>query len=323
MNWLELVISTSHQGIEILTGMLMTLNITEFAMNDPEVFDTVLQNQEITWDYLDETIENISDTETTVTVYLTDDEEGRYKYEQIKNALKQLKQQDTQKMLGNLTMHFNTIKEEDWANNWKRYFKPFEVGTQFVIKPSWESYTENTDRKILEIDPNSSFGTGQHYTTKLCIEEMEEVVKKGDNVLDMGCGSGILSIAAYLLGARHITAVDNDENAVRIAIQNFDQNDISNEIFTTYTGNIIADEPLANTIGYAQYDIVIANIVADVIILMAPKLKQFLKPSGKLIASGIISDRYEEVKEALENTGLHIIKKCEKNDWIAICLCTN
>lgn len=318
MNWLEVTIDTSKEGLEVVTGILLQLGVTGFVIQDPDDFDEFLTYQGKTWDYMDEDMEKLKDCSTNIKFYLAENIQGQETFKEIKQTLERLKASPEKDAYGSLEISLGNVNEEDWANNWKKYFKPFEVGEHFVIKPTWEVYTENTDRKILEIDPNSSFGTGQHYTTQLCIEQLEKVIKPHVKVLDMGCGSGILSIATLLLGAVHVTAVDIDQNSVDIARDNFIQNGMKQNQFTLYCGNVMTDEKLVEAIGQGCYDVVVANIVADVIIGMKDLLKQFLKSGGTLIASGIIGDRGEEVKGHLEEVGFKVTSITEKNDWIAI-----
>ncbi|MBP1549944.1 MAG: 50S ribosomal protein L11 methyltransferase, partial [Oscillospiraceae bacterium] len=203
------------------------------------------------------------------------------------------------------------------ANNWKQYFKPLTVGDKLVIKPSWEEYNKTDDRIILEIDPASSFGTGQHNTTQLCLELIEKNLNKGDRLLDLGCGSGILSIASILLGAEEVTAVDIDQNSVKIAKENAEKNNIAAEKYTAYCGNVIDDNELVEKIGDG-YDVIAANIVADVLIAMSPLFEKFVKKGGTLILSGIISERCHEVIDAVKAKGYTLIEQREANDWVAV-----
>lgn len=316
MNWLEVTIYTSKQGLETITGILLQMGVTGFVIEDPDDFEEFLSLRGQTWDYMDVSVEHLKDVETNIKFYLAENAQGQEIFIEIKKMLERLKTENID--YGSLRLELGNVNEQDWANNWKKYFKPFTVGEKFVIKPTWENYNETTQRHILEIDPNSSFGTGQHYTTQLCIEQLESIIKEGQEVLDMGCGSGILSIAAVMLGAKHVTAVDIDQNSVDIACENFIQNQISPACYTTYCGNVMTDEVLESKIGHSQYDVVVANIVADVIIGMKQELKAFLKSDGKLIASGIIGDRAEEVKEHLEEIGFEVEQVNEKNDWVAI-----
>ena len=316
MNWLEVTIYTSKQGLETITGILLQMGVTGFVIEDPDDFEEFLSLRGQTWDYMEESVEHLKDVETNIKFYLAENSQGQETFIEIKNMLERLKEENGD--YGCLRMELGNVNEEDWANNWKKYFKPFTVGEKFVIKPTWEEYNESTDRHILEIDPNSSFGTGQHYTTQLCIEQLESIITPSCEVLDMGCGSGILSIAALMLGANHVTAVDIDQNSVDIACDNFTQNKMDSSRYTTYCGNVMADEDLENKIGHQKYDTVVANIVADVIIGMKHQLRGFLKPQGKLIASGIIGDRADEVKAHLDEVGFEIDSINEKNDWVAI-----
>lgn len=318
MNWLEVTIYTSKQGLETITGILLQMGVTGFVIQDPDDYDEFLTLQGTTWDYMDENVEKLKDCETSIQFYLAENVQGQEIFGEIKKMLTQLKAEDINEEYGKLTMSLGNVNEEDWANNWKQYFKPFTVGEKFVIKPTWESYDENTERMILEIDPNSSFGTGQHYTTQLCIEQLEGIIKPNEEVLDMGCGSGILSIAALMLGAGHVTAVDIDQNSVDIAEENFAQNKMPVNQFTTYCGNVMADDALVNKIGTGKYDTIVANIVADVIIGMKELLKGFLKSEGTLVASGVIGERAEEVKLHLESVGFTVECITEKNDWVAL-----
>lgn len=216
------------------------------------------------------------------------------------------------------TIQTTNMKEEDWEHNWKQYFKPFEIGEKLVIKPSWETYENTSNRKILEIDPGSSFGTGQHHTTQLCLEEIEQSMVAGSTVLDMGCGSGILSIACMLLGAKKVVAVDIDSNSVRITKENVAKNNMQSFDFTAYCGNITKEASLIKSIQMQKYDVIVANIVADVIIDMSPLFATFLNTGGLLIASGIISTRKEEVLSALKNHGFTIQHHQDRSDWIVV-----
>ena len=211
------------------------------------------------------------------------------------------------------------MKEDDWANNWKQYFKPLPVGRNLLIKPSWEEIPEQNQRIILEIDPASSFGTGQHHTTRLCLELLEEVIQKQDKILDLGCGSGILSIGGILLGAESATAVDIVENSVRTAVENAGKNHIPTEKYQAYCGDICQDSDLREKIG-ENYNLICANIVADVLIAMAGLFRGFLKQDGYLIVSGIISERADEVISVLEQNGFVKIKMQERDGWAAVLL---
>lgn len=315
MNWTEATIWTSTAGLDSVTGMLMDLGIDGFVIEDAQDFADFLEDTEIYWDYVDEDlVKEKSEGETNVKIYLEDSPKGLETLSQVRDALRALKASDTENQLGRMEIELSTVRQEDWENNWKQYFKPFKVGEKFVIKPSWETYDEETQRIILEIDPSSSFGTGTHNTTQLCICQLEQLVKPGDKLLDMGCGSGILSVAASLLGAKDITAVDIDPNSIKISLENAEKNGMQ---LKTFLGDVIHDKKLADEIG-CGYDIIVANIVADVIMGMQGILKGKLKPTGTLVVSGIIAPRADEVQHSLEQAGFRTEERRQSGDWVAL-----
>lgn len=316
MNWVEIDIFTTTAGIEPLTGSLLGMGINGFVIKDSADFEDFLEDKSVNWDYIDDDLMGLKDCETTVTVYLPENAQGIEYLEAVKLELKALKKRDIDNEFGRLEYELKNVREEDWANNWKQYFKPLSVGEKLLIKPSWEEIAPDEKRKILEIDPASSFGTGQHNTTQLCLEQIEKNLKNGDRILDLGCGSGILSIGAVLLGAKSAFAVDIDENSVKIAAENAEKNHISKDTYTAMCGNVIDDDVLVERIG-TGYDLVCANIVADVLIAMSGKFRGFLKENGTLIVSGIIDSRKDEVIDVIKSRGFEIIEISEKDDWVA------
>ncbi len=317
MNWTEVNVYTTTEGIDPVCGCLLGIGVTGFAIRDSKDFEEFLQNKDGNWDYIDDDLMGLRDCETCVTVYLPDNSQGADMLSALRAEMLALKGRDADGAFGRLAVELESVREEDWANNWRKYFKPFAVGEKLVIKPSWEDYGNRDGRTILEIDPASSFGTGQHNTTRLCLELLEKEIHGGERVLDLGCGSGILSIAALLLGAESITAVDIDENSVRTAKENAAKNNISREKYTAYCGNIIVDAALRDKIG-GGYDIIAANIVADVIIAMCPYFEKFVKKGGVLILSGIITERAEEVINAVQSKGYKLTEQKESDGWAAI-----
>ena len=261
----------------------------------------------------------LSRKEPHITIYVHDNTQGAETLAAIRSLIEGWKQSDTEGYYGNLRMELANVKEEDWANNWKKYYKPFRVGKSLVIKPSWEDVTPMPGARILEIDPASTFGTGQHHTTKLVMESLEEVVKPGNKVLDLGCGSGILSIAALLFGAEKVTMCDIFENAVRTASENVEKNRFTHEHYSAYCGNIIDDAELRGKLG-TGYDVVCANIVADVIIGMSPLFGSFMKPDATLLVSGIIDERLDEVNAALSENGFKVRQSRNEEGWNCIIL---
>lgn len=316
MDWVEVDIFTTSEGIEPVTGCLLGLGINGFVIKDAKDFEEFLSDKSVNWDYIDDDLMGLKNCETTVTAYLPKNAQGLDYLEAVKAELRALKERDSENSFGRLKYELKNVCEEDWANNWKQYFKPLEIGDKLLIKPSWEAVSEGETRKILEIDPASSFGTGQHNTTQLCLELVEKYLGEGDRVLDLGCGSGILSIGAVLLGANDCTAIDIDANSVKIAGENAEKNNIPAEKYRAICGNVIDDAALVKDIG-TGFDMVCANIVADVLIGMSGLFKGFLKPEGRLIVSGIIDMRKDEVLDVIKSQGFILDEIREKEDWVA------
>lgn len=317
MNWTEVNIYTTTEGIDPVCGCLLGIGVTGFAIRDSKDFEEFLNDKTGNWDYIDDDLMNLRDCETCVTVYLPDDSQGADMLSALRSEMSALKIRDENKAFGRLAVELANVCEEDWANNWKQYFKPLTVGEKLVVKPSWEDYSGGDGRTILEIDPASSFGTGQHNTTQLCLELIEKNLCNGDRLLDLGCGSGILSIAAVLLGAEKVTAVDISQNSVETAKENASKNNISADKYTAYCGDIISDNTLVEKIG-SGFDIIAANIVADVLIAMSPLFEKFVKKGGTLILSGIITERADEVIEAMKSEGYALSEIREKDGWAAV-----
>ena len=317
MNWFQTEIFTATDGVDELCAYLLDIGIKGFVIKDANDFKEFLNDKSGNWDYIDEDLMNLSNCETSITVYIPDDAQGAEMIISLKNLLKNLKENDVDNKFGRLELNFSDVKEEDWANNWKQYFKPLKVGEKLLVKPSWEEYDNIDNRTILEIDPASSFGTGQHNTTKLCLEFLETCLKSGDKVLDLGCGSGILSIGAMLLGADSVTAVDIEDHSVRTAMENAQKNGISLDKYTAYWGNVVVDEELSNKLG-TGYDIITANIVADVLIAMKNLFYKYLKDSGILIISGIIDSRKDEVINEVVSAGFKVDSIKELDNWVSV-----
>lgn len=322
MNWTQVDIYTTTEAIDLLSSKIQDLGIRGCMVQDAQDFQEFLEQKDGRWDYLEDGLMELAHCETCITVYLPEDGQGAETLSALRDMLAQLRAADPEHIYGRLEMQCSGIREEDWANNWKQYFKPFPVGKKLYIKPSWETPTaEAAGRTVLEIDPASSFGTGQHHTTRLCLELMESEIQPGaTRLLDLGCGSGILFIGGLLLGAKSAYAVDIEENAVRIAGENAAENHLDPDSYTISCGNVITDAALTEAIG-TGYDVITANIVADVIKAMAPLFPRFLKPDGTLILSGIITERADEVLETVTAQGFAVLEKQEASGWCAVKLC--
>lgn len=319
MNWTEVLIYTTTNGIEIINGAMVKLGINDAVIEDASVFEDFLHNETLNWDYYDEELAKMQDCESCIKVYLADNNQGRELLQEIYKFIDVLKKENRDVDFGRLEIITKSLNDEDWANNWKQYFKPFTVSDKIIIKPSWEELSEPEENKIiLEIDPGMSFGTGQHHTTRLCIEQIVKHMNEGMDVLDMGCGSGILSIASILLGAKSVTGVDIDENAVRIAKDNAALNNIFEDRFTVYCGDVTEDEKLQEKIGYNKYDMIAVNIIAQIIMGMSETFPKFLKKGGLVIASGIIKKYVDDVVYNFKALGLEILEINDSEEWVSI-----
>ena len=220
--------------------------------------------------------------------------------------------------LGSLEVITREVDEEDWANNWKKYYKPISIGEKLIVCPAWENCADDGTRAILRIDPGMAFGTGTHHTTRMCLELLEKNMRGGELIADIGCGSGILSTAALLMGASEAVALDIDPVATKVAVETAEQNGIDLMKYTVYTGDILTDKQIRTAVMRRQYDIVLANIVANVIIALAPMVPYLMHKGSKFIASGIIDDRLDEVIDALDKNGLKVNAVLEGEDWRAL-----
>ena len=318
MDWIKVTIYTTAEGIEGVTGRLYQLGITGLEIEDEQDFKDFLENNQQYWDYVDEELIKQKEGETNVSCYVSDDLNGQELLTAIRSSMTEMKSLDENDEYGRLEIEVHSTTTEDWANNWKKYFHTMEVGEKILIKPEWEEYNGDTDRIVFNINPGMSFGTGSHYTTQLCIESLEKYVKPGIKMLDLGCGSGILSIISLLLGAEEAVAVDIDPNAVDTAYENAAMNGVTNEHYHVFSGNVVTDTEVQAEIGKYRYEVVAANIVADVIIGLAPKAREYMKEGGVFITSGILYDRENDVREALLENGFEIVNVSRRKDWVSI-----
>ncbi|MBQ4516898.1 MAG: 50S ribosomal protein L11 methyltransferase [Clostridia bacterium] len=318
MDWIQVTVYTTTEGIEPISGRLYQLGVTGIEIEDESEFYSFLEETRGTWDYVDDDLVERMKGETKVKIYLSDNAAGHDMLHSVRDSISQLALMDEEKLYGRLEISLDNVNEEDWANNWKQYFKPLTVGDKILILPEWETLSEDTDRTVFTVNPGMSFGTGSHNTTQLCIEELENVINKDTHVLDLGCGSGILSIISLLLGAPDATAVDIDPNAVDIAYQNAERNGIDKSVYRVFAGNVLADSELIQKISDKKYEVVVANIVADVIIALADIVPELIAPNGIYITSGIITDRKEDVINRYKESDFEIINIREKGDWVSI-----
>lgn len=312
----ELIIHTNNLGYEMVSGVLLSAGVNTFAVEDRADLDDILNNKSIPVDYVEDALLVDSQGLVKVKIYLADNEQGRLMVDEIEAGIDRLKK-ESDFDLGSLEIIKSRVDDNDWADNWKEFFHPLPIGERFIIKPSWEK-CEPDGRIVLEIDPESSFGTGQHETTALCLEMLEKADVRDKTVLDMGCGSGILGIGAALMGAKSILCVDIDKNATDIAAKNAVVNHLEEGRLSVLCGNILDDKTAYEQVIKDKYDIILANIVADIIRGMAPVFASVLNEKGILICSGIIAPKKEVVITALTENGFSITEIAEKNDWVAV-----
>lgn len=313
MDWLELHIDTNHDGLYRVEGFLSANGIDNLVIDDEEDFQSFLENNHQYWDYVDEDLEAKMRGRSRITFYLQADEAGFTKLAELRIALEQFRKTNTD--CGSLLMTMDNMQDADWENNWKQYYKPMEIGERLLVIPQWEQ-AESNGRVPLILDPGLTFGTGSHATTRLCLTALEKTVHGGERVLDLGCGSGILSIAALKLGASFAAAADIDDKCIKVAYENAALNGIGKEVYSVYSGDILTDRKLQEKLG-SGYDVILANIVSDVIIALAPAVRPLLAPGGVFLCSGIIDDRAEEVAEKLKEAGLEILETRSSEGWFA------
>ena len=319
MNWLELHIDTNHAGLDTVAEMLSVLDIDGVVIDDETDFQDFLENNHQYWDYVDEDLEKAMQGKSRVTFYLPADDTGFAKLGEVRIALQKLKEERTD--CGTLLMTMEDLADSDWENNWKQYYKPMEIGERLLVIPEWEQENalgkpKYAGRVPLILEPGLTFGTGSHATTRLCLTALEQEIRGGERVLDLGCGSGILSIAALKLGAAEALAVDIDDKCLGVAYDNAALNGIGKDVYTVRVGDVLTDEALRAEIG-GGYDVVLANIVADVIIGLAPVVRSLLKENGVFLCSGIIDTRAEEVADKLRAEGLEITQTRSGEGWFA------
>ncbi len=319
MDYIEVTIQTTHQAADLLADLLAEI-AGGSQVDDPQTIDDFVNSPVKRWDYIEEQLFDNPQRLPTVRCFLTPDDQGAQKLKEIGQLLAGLKQEDQTGFYGSLNIEVSSVHSQDWENEWKRYYKPFTVGNRLYVCPSWESAELPAGRVLLTMDPASSFGTGSHATTQMCMEQLDQLDLAGAKILDVGCGSGILSCTALLLGASTAMACDIEENAMTITRENMKKNKLESSRFQVRQGDLLSDQNLAGQLKQAgPYQVIVANIVADVLIAMADQLPHWLSPGGRLILSGIIDTREAEVRRRYEQAGLEIINRLTKDGWVMLC----
>ncbi len=314
MKWTKFTLETTTEAVDLVSDML-----NDFGIEGIEVSDNLGISEEdkkkMFIDILPELEED--DGSATVSFYIDTEQDAEPILISVKEGLKEM---SAYVSVGSGEITISETEDKDWVNNWKEFFKPFRVDDTIVIKPTWEELTDvKEDDLVIEIDPGTSFGTGAHETTKLCIIGMKKHIKPDSVILDAGSGSGILSIIAKKLGAKEVMGIDIDENATNAAIENAQVNKLSLQEgdLTFVTGNMIEDDGIRTSLGKEKYDMVVANILADVIIPLSDVIGENLKSGGIFISSGIINMKEEAVREALEKNQFSILEVNRMGDWVS------
>ena len=324
MKWKKLTLATTTEAVDYISAMLLDMGIGGIEVED-HVPISEEDRKKMFIDILPELPPD--DGSAKISFYISEEDDEKELIREVKEGFAEL---EGPVNLGSGEISVSSTEDTDWMNNWKAFFKPFRVDENIVIKPTWE---ELPDRKkedlVLELDPGTAFGTGAHETTKLCIQNIRKYLRPGMRLLDIGCGSGILSIIAAMLGAESVGATDIDKNAVKAAVENVRVNHIpavcpegSYELkpgtVTIAAGDVIRDESFRERVGRGVYDIVAANILADVIIPLSSVVGEHMKDGGIFISSGIINQKKEAVADALRRNGFRILEVCEMGDWVSI-----
>lgn len=313
MKWRKLTLTTTTEAVDLVSNML-----EEIGIEGIEIVDKIPLSEE---DKKAMFIDILPDLEpddgvATVNFYVDFKEDIKELKSKIQEGLQELSEFIK---IGQGTIRVSDTEDKDWINNWKEFFKPFRLDDNIIIKPTWEKLEEVSDEDIvIEIDPGTAFGTGSHETTKLCIKGLKKHITKDTKILDVGCGSGILSIIGLKLGANHAVGIDIDPNAITATYENAEVNGIRSDQFTVFSGNIIEDTSVQDEVGYKKYDIVVANILANVIIPLSNEIGKHMKPNGLFITSGIINTKKEEVLNHILSKGFEVVEINEMGDWVSI-----
>lgn len=315
MEYLELTVSTSHGGIDELASQLTVAGFSDLVIEDEAEFDTFLDGNRAYWDYIDESLQAYLQDLSQIRLYI--EKKDTASMERLNTLLARLRQENGDR-LGTLELTVKPLAPTDWEESWKENYPPQPVGDRLIVLPYWLDAAMAGDRLPVVLDPGLTFGTGAHPSTQMVMEFMEQMELKGVNCLDLGSGSGILSITALRLGAKTAIGVDIDPKAEDIARENAGYNGYAAPDFTALTGSVTADKKLMERLREKRYDLVLVNIVADVIIGLAPTLPDFMDDKTVLLLSGILESREGDVRNALHRAGLRVEERKNREDWCSL-----
>lgn len=308
MKWAEVSIQTTHEATDVVAEIYYDIGAQGVVIEDPKLLNDFMDSG--MWEFADG--ERAKQTEVvTVKAYLPADEDLDERLRFLELRIKEFQAIEGDGMeKGSCLLSWKLVQDEDWADNWKKYFHPEKVGRRIVIKPTWEAYTANPEDIVVELDPGAAFGTGTHPTTAMCIRALEDLVHGGMRVFDVGTGSGVLAITAAKLGAEKVTAMDYDKMSVGVAAENIKQNGVASLVTTGVS------DKLQSFAGKA--DLIVANIIADIVIDLLAEVDAHLAEGGHLLASGIISERLDDVRKACKTYHLTVDKVMEEKGWAAM-----
>lgn len=318
MEWLELTIQSASGGMELLETVLSMNGYDSFIVDDAQDFENFLETNKDYWDVIDNDLTEKMQDASSLRLYLEDTPAAMEEVCRLKELLAALPQQWPDVDFGTLEVDTANVRNEDWENNWKQYYQPISIGQKLLVVPKWMQPENPDDRIPVLLDPGMIFGTGAHASTQMCMTALEALVHGGEEVIDLGSGSGILSITAIKLGAKHAIGIDVDPKAEDIARENAAYNGIYEDRFLAKTGNVIAGQDDLSDILSQKYDIVCMNIFPDVIIPMAPILPGIMHESSVVVCSGILNTRLQEVLDALSAAGLEVLSQQEQSDWCCL-----
>ena len=312
MKWNKFRIKTTTEAEDIVCSSLMDLGVQGVEVED-KIPLTQREKEQMFVDILPEI--DVDDGVAYISFYLEEDEDKEKMLQAVREELKEI---GTYVNVGSMEIEESQTEDVDWVNNWKQYFHQFTIDDVLII-PSWEDVQpEDEDKMIIHIDPGTAFGTGMHETTQLCIRQIKKYVTEDTEILDVGCGSGILGMLALKFGAKHSTGTDLDPCAIDATHENMDVNGISRDQYRVMIGNIIDDKEVQDQVRYDRYDIVAANILADVLVPLTPVILNHLKTGGIYITSGIIEEKEETVVEAVKAAGLEVLEVNHQGEWVSV-----
>ena len=312
MKWTKFTLKTTTEAVDLISSMLDEIGIEGIEIED----NVPLSDADTKGMFIDILPELPPDDGTAkVSFYVEDLSNLENIMHQVNAGLDEIAEFVN---VGERTLSVSETEDKDWINNWKQYFKPFTVD-DILIKPTWETIPEeHKDKLLIQIDPGTAFGTGMHETTQLCIRQLRKYVNADSEIIDVGTGSGILSIAALKLGARYACGTDLDPCAINAVKENMEVNGIPEDKYTVMLGNIIDDKEVQDAVGYEKYDMVVANILAEVLVPLTPVILAQMKPGALYITSGIIDDKEETVVEAVKKAGLEVLEVNHQGEWVSV-----